>query len=57
MLLLYPLHEIMSAGFFTVAPENLAQEDSEMYRKTNDGHLVIYDLILPFGGHLKEDNR
>jgi hypothetical protein len=28
-----------------------------MYRKTNDGQLDIYDFILPFGGHLKADNR
>ncbi len=28
-----------------------------MYRNTNDGQTSIYDFILPFGGHLKEDNR
>ena len=28
-----------------------------MYRNTNDGQPSIYDFILPFGGHLKEDNR
>jgi len=27
-----------------------------MYRKHN-GQATIYDFILPFGGHLKEDNR
>ncbi len=28
-----------------------------MYRNINDGQTSIYDFILPFGGHLKEDNR
>ena len=28
-----------------------------MYRNINDGQVDIYDFILPFGGHLKEDNR
>ena len=28
-----------------------------MYRNINDGQFSIYDFILPFGGHLKEDNR
>ena len=28
-----------------------------MYRNTNKNQLDIYDFILPFGGHLKEDNR
>lgn len=28
-----------------------------MYRNTNDGQTSIYDFILLFGGHLKEDNR
>ena len=27
-----------------------------MYRNTNKNQLDIYDFILPFGGHLKEDN-
>ena len=28
-----------------------------MYRNLNNDQLDIYDFILPFGGHLKEDNR
>ena len=28
-----------------------------MYRITNKNQSDIYDFILPFGGHLKEDNR
>ena len=28
-----------------------------MYRNINDGQTSIYDFILPFGGHLKEENR
>lgn len=28
-----------------------------MYRKKHTNQLSIYDFILPFGGHLKEDNR
>ncbi len=28
-----------------------------MYRNINDAQTSIYDFILPFGGHLKEDNR
>lgn len=28
-----------------------------MYRNTNDGQTSIFNFILPFGGHLKEDNR
>ena len=28
-----------------------------MYRDTKNGQSDIYDFILPFGGHLKEDNR
>lgn len=28
-----------------------------MYRDTNKNQSDIYDFILPFGGHLKEDNR
>lgn len=28
-----------------------------MYRDTNKNQSNIYDFILPFGGHLKEDNR
>lgn len=28
-----------------------------MYRNKYDGQVDIYDFILPFGGHLKEDNR
>ena len=27
-----------------------------MYRN-HDGQTTIYDFILPFGGHMKEDNR
>ena len=27
-----------------------------MYRK-NNGQSTIFDFILPFGGHLEEDNR
>ncbi len=33
-----------------------ASEEPVMYRK-NDGQTTTYDFILPFGGHLKEDNR
>ena len=28
-----------------------------MYRNSNNGQSSIYDFILPFGGHLNEDNR
>ena len=28
-----------------------------MYRNANNGQSSIYDFILPFGGHLNEDNR
>ena len=28
-----------------------------MYRKKHDKQLSIYDFVLPFGGHLKSDNR
>ena len=28
-----------------------------MYRNSNGRQVDIYDLILTFGGHLKEDNR
>lgn len=28
-----------------------------MYRKSHNGQLDIYDFILPFGGHLKANNR
>ena len=34
-----------------------ASKEPDMYRNTNDGQTSIYDFILPFGGHLKEDNR
>ena len=33
-----------------------ASEEPDMYRK-NNGQATIFDFILPFGGHLKEDNR
>lgn len=34
-----------------------ASKEPNMYRNINDGQTSIYDFILPFGGHLKEDNR
>ena len=34
-----------------------ASEEPDMYRNTNDGQTSRYGFILPFGGHLKEDNR
>ena len=33
-----------------------ASEEPDMYRK-NNRQAAIFDYILPFGGHLKDDNR
>lgn len=44
-------------GFSTPDINYLASEEPDMYRNINDGQVDIYDFILPFGGHLKEDNR
>ena len=38
-------------------PKNLASDGSKMYRNPSNDQLDIYDFILPFGGHLNEDNR
>ena len=37
--------------------DNPAFKERFMYRKKHTDQLSIYDFILPFGGHLKEDNR
>jgi hypothetical protein len=37
-------------------PKTLAPED-EMYRSENKKQQKLSDFYLPFGGHLKEDNR
>ena len=44
-------------GFSTPDINYLASEEPDMYRNINDGQVDIYDFILPYGGHLKEDNR
>ena len=44
-------------GFTPSDTKYPASEETDMYRNTNDGQTSIYDFILPFGGHLKEDNR
>ena len=44
-------------GFTPSDTKYPAPEETDMYRNTNDGQTSIYDFILPFGGHLKEDNR
>lgn len=44
-------------GFVRQGLDFLCIKEPEMYRNINDGQFSIYDFILPFGGHLKEDNR
>ena len=44
-------------GFVRQSPDFLCTKELKMYRNINDGQFSIYDFILPFGGHLKEDNR
>ncbi len=44
-------------GFTPSDTKYPASDEPDMYRNTNDGQTSIYDFILPFGGHLKEDNR
>ena len=44
-------------GFVRQSPNFLCTKEPKMYRNINDGQFSIYDFILPFGGHLKEDNR
>lgn len=51
------LHGTIDAGFWLLNHQNLCTWGAIMYRNTNKNQLDIYDLILPFGGHLKEDNR
>ena len=43
-------------GFLIPEVNYPASEETDMYRK-NNGQATIFDFILPFGGHLKEDNR
>ena len=47
----------MSAGFLNLCPQKPCTRGARNVRKTNDRQLDIYDFILPFGGHLKADNR
>ena len=44
-------------GFVPQSTDFLCTKELKMYRNINDGQFSIYDFILPFGGHLKEDNR
>ena len=44
-------------GFVRQVLDFLCIKEPKMYRNINDGQFSIYDFILPFGGHLKEDNR
>ena len=43
--------------FYPNRRKNLAHGGMTMYCKKNNQQVNVYDFILPFGGHLNEDNR
>lgn len=44
-------------GFLVLEFNNPASKECSMYRKKHTDQLSVYDFVLPFGGHLMEDNR
>ena len=44
-------------GFLNTESKKPASKEHFMYRNRHNNQTTIYDFILPFGGHLKKDNR